>query len=305
MRITRSITTSSLLCLLAFGAASGQQQADAAALARADSAFQQNQWQTAADRYRAIVRDDASNAMAWFRLASSLEQLGRSDDAVAAYTHAAQLEFQPALVQYRIARVLARKGDTRGALEHLRTAATLGAPPAQLESEPAFAPLRAMAEFADIRKKAEEVRYPCRAVHTFDFWVGTFDAAPWNTPDAPPSGELDNTREYDGCVIVERWVSKLGQKGMSMSFYDANRHVWRMIWNDDANASNDFEGEYKDGAMRFQGWVLDAKGNRVLALNVLQNVSPGVIRHIYSTSSDGGKTWVVLSDGRFTRRAQG
>lgn len=146
-------------------------------------------------------------------------------------------------------------------------------------------------------------RYPCRDVHTFDFWVGTFDTRPWNEPDAPPAGTLHNTREYEGCVIVERWNGAKGS-GMSMSFYDVNRHVWRMIWNDDANQSNDFEGQYQDGAMRFEGWVLGASGEKILARNVLENVSPTVIRHIYSTSRDGGHTWVVRSDGRFTRRSE-
>jgi hypothetical protein len=102
-------------------------------------------------------------------------------------------------------------------------------------------------------------------------------------------------------VIVERWTSPKSA-GMSMSSYDANRHAWRMVWNDDSNSSNDFEGSYLDGAMRFKGWVLDSKGNRLLARNVLQNVSSGVIRHIYSVSADEGKAWEVKSDGRFLRR---
>lgn len=148
---------------------------------------------------------------------------------------------------------------------------------------------------------ADDARYPCRAVHTFDFWVGTFDATPWDQPNAPPTGHLHNTREYDGCVIVERWTSPHGN-GMSMSFYDINRKAWRMVWNDDANSSNDFDGEYREGAMRFKGWVLDKGGNRLLATNVLEIVSPNTIRHIYSTSTDGGKTWAVRSDGRFTRQ---
>jgi len=152
-----------------------------------------------------------------------------------------------------------------------------------------------------VQKVADEARYPCRAVHTFDFWVGTFDAMPWNEPDSPSRGQLHNTSEYEGCVIVERWTGVQGS-GMSMSFYDVNRHVWRMVWNGDDNQSNDFEGTYRDGAMRFEGWVLDKDGKRVLASNVLQNVSPDVIHHIYSTSADDGKTWVVRSDGRFVRR---
>ena len=91
---------------------------------------------------------------------------------------------------------------------------------------------------------------------------------------------------------------------MSMAFYDIHRHLWRMVWNDDANQSNDFEGTYRDGAMRFEGWILDKNGRRLLASNVLQNVSSGIIRHIYSTSADNGKTWDIKSDGRFVRRSQ-
>ena len=150
-------------------------------------------------------------------------------------------------------------------------------------------------------QKAEATRYPCRDVHTFDFWVGTFDATPWNQPTATPRGELHNTLEYEGCVIVERWTSPKSA-GMSMSFYDANRRRWRMIWNDDANSSNDLEGSYREGAMRFKGWVVDSAGKRLLVTNVLQNVSPDVIRHIYSVSEDNGRTWAVKSDGRFVRR---
>ena len=149
----------------------------------------------------------------------------------------------------------------------------------------------------------DDGRYPCRDVHTFDFWVGDFDATPWNEPKAPVGGRLHNTREYEGCVIVERWEGAKS-RGMSMSFYDVSRRVWRMVWNGDDNRSNDFEGSYRDGAMRFEGWVLDADGKRVLASNVLQNVSSDTIRHVYSTSPVGGKTWVVKSDGRFVRRSR-
>jgi Neuraminidase (sialidase) len=151
---------------------------------------------------------------------------------------------------------------------------------------------------------AGDARYPCRAVHAFDFWVGDFDATPWNEPAAPVRGRLHNTREYEGCVIVERWEGVSGSRGMSMAFYDVNRRAWRMVWNGDDNQSNDFEGSYRDGAMRFEGWVLDAGGKRLLARNVLENVSPDMIRHVYSTSDDGGKTWTVRSDGRFVRRSQ-
>jgi hypothetical protein len=178
-----------------------------------------------------------------------------------------------------------------------------GDSPAVLDSEPSLAALRGSAEYVSISKQLEATRYPCRNEHTFDYWAGVFDAKPWNRPDAPSGGQLENTREYDGCVFVERWTGRRGA-GMSMVFYDVNRHVWRMIWNDDNNSSNDFEGSYRDGAMRFEGWVLNAAGTRILASNVLENVTPDLIRHIYSTSADSGKSWTVRSDGRFVRRRE-
>ena len=152
------------------------------------------------------------------------------------------------------------------------------------------------------RKTLDDVRYPCRAVHTFDFWVGDFTATPWDQPNGPFRGTLHNTREYEGCVIVERWTAANGSNGMSMAFYDESRHAWRMIWNSDSNQSNDLEGNYADGAMRFTGWVLDSSGKRLMVKNVLQDVSPDVIRHTYSVSEDDGKTWIVKSDGRFERK---
>jgi hypothetical protein len=149
----------------------------------------------------------------------------------------------------------------------------------------------------------DSIRYPCREEHAFDFWVGDFDSTLWSDPSPSPSirGHLHNTREYEGCVIVERWEGA-SSRGMSMAFYDVNRRVWRMVWNGDDNQSNDFEGAFRDGAMRFEGWVLDADGKRLLARNVLENVSADTIRHVYSISTDEGKTWIVKSDGRFLRR---
>jgi tetratricopeptide (TPR) repeat protein len=270
-----------------------------AQLAHADSVFGLKQWQNAADAYRAVTQSAPQNGPAWFGLGASLEQLQHSNEASAAYERAAAVGFQPASAHFRAARIAARESRSSDALEHLRHAAAIGIPLNALD-DTSFAAIRSAPAFVDIRRAAEEARYPCRAQHTFDFWVGTFDAKPWNQPDAPSGGQLHNTREYDGCVIVERWTG-VGNAGMSMAFYDVNRKAWRMIWNDDGNSSNDFEGTFRDGAMRFEGWVLDPKGNRMLASNVLQEVSPDVIRHIYSTSSDSGKTWVVRSDGRFVR----
>src|SRR6476661_8293473 len=95
----------------------------------------------------------------------------------------------------------------------------------------------ALAPVVSRAQSADDARYPCRSVHTVDYWVGTYDAMPWDKPDTPSGGQLHNTRDYDGCVFVERWTSAnpKGNMGMSMLFFDTTRKTWRMIWNDDSN----------------------------------------------------------------------
>jgi hypothetical protein len=275
--------------------------AQTVAMGRADSAFSRKDWQTAAALYREIVRVEDANGAAWFRLGASLESAHKLRDAAAAYERAAALSFQKLGSEFRLARVYAQLNDTKQAFAHLRQAAALGFPPAFADNEPTLASLRTLPEYNEVRAIAEAAQYPCRSVHTFDFWVGDFDTSPWSQPGAPPTGRLHNTRAYEGCVIVEEFTSP-GSSGMSMAFYDVNRRAWRMVWNDDRNSSNDFEGEYRDGTMRFHGWVLDSNGRRILATNTLINVAPDTIRHIYAISPDSGKTWNVMSDGRFVRR---
>jgi hypothetical protein len=308
MHVTRSVVGFSLVAVSRFATASHAQAPTSGPaitkdrlVAIADSAFQAKAWALSVTAYRRVVEIDSGAGMAWFRIGTSLENLGRPAEAAQAYQRSSTLGFQVGRSELNLARIAARAGDVRGAVGHLTATVPLGLDPSVLRNEAAFSSIRDSAEFVSFVAKLDASRFPCRSDHTFDFWIGDFDATPWDQPGASPGGQLHNSREYEGCVIVERWTSPTGS-GMSMSFFDVNRHVWRMVWDDDGNRSNDFEGSYRDGAMRFVGWVLDQSGRKILASNVLQDVSPDVVRHIYSTSSDDGKTWVVKSDGRFTRR---
>src|SRR5689334_12934218 len=156
----------------------GQQPTTAAtsADARADTAFQQRSWQAAADAYGAIAKAQPNNGMAWFRLATSLDQLLRAKEAIDAYDHAVRLGFQRARAEYRMAVLYATSGDSKTAMDHLTSVAPMLPDPTMLDKEPAFASLRAMPEFGAIKQKAEAARFPCRTDHTFDFWVGDFTA---------------------------------------------------------------------------------------------------------------------------------
>jgi tetratricopeptide (TPR) repeat protein len=272
----------------------------------ADSLFLAGQFAPAADVYQAIVRRSPSNSAAWFRLGLSLERVSRRREAIDAFARAATSPIQQLGAELGLARQWAQLGNGDSGIVHLRIAAEHGADPASLDQQPALAPLRSRGDYAVVRQLAEDKRYPCRNVHTFDFWAGDFDAYPSLSTAATPGGQLHNTREYDGCVFIEHWmpIASSGLPGMSMSYYDSDRRAWRFIWNDDQNGSIQFVGGLHDGAMEFEGSTLNADGSRLLARNVLRPLAADTIRHTFSTSSDNGTTWTVQTDQLFVRRVK-
>lgn len=288
--------------LVALSVVPGAAMAQSPAMVRADSAYQRHDWSTAASLYSAIVRGDSANGRAWFRLGASLTSQRRWQGAVDAYQHAVDLRFLPMVAELRLSSTYAQMQETPTAVAHFRKAATFGFLTSQIADDSALAPLRSLPEYAAIVKAAEDAYYPCHRQHDFDYWEGVFTVTPWDKPDTPSFGTVTNTRQYEGCVFLERWEATGGGRGMSMVFYDVNRQKWRMIWNDELNSSNDFEGEYRDGGMRFLGWFINSAGDKILASNVLMDASPEIVHHILSTSADSGKTWTVRSDTRWTRQ---
>ena len=175
--VVRNVPASrTLVAAFLIGAASAsahaQGGASSAVTASADSAFQANDWATAAKRYEAITARDSASGYAWFRLGASRHGLADYRGAVQALDRAARLGFQPLNVRLRLARAYARLGERDRALALLDTAARRGLSPQQLQSEHDLDALRADARFAAIVATAESTRYPCRAMpeaKQFDF----------------------------------------------------------------------------------------------------------------------------------------
>jgi hypothetical protein len=74
------------------------------------------------------------------------------------------------------------------------------------------------------------------------------------------------------------------------------------VWRDDAGSSLDYTGEFRDGAMRFTGWTLNAQGKRVEQKLTFTPYGKDTVRQTFEASNDGGKTWSVTFDGRYVRR---
>jgi len=279
-----------------------------AATAVADSAFQRSSWSTAAREYERAIARDSTGGYAWLRLGASRHALGDYAGAVKALDRAARIGFQPVGVQFRLARAYARLGDRERALAHLDTAARRGLPPQQLQSEHDLDSIRRDARFAATLALAEATRYPCRAMpeaKQFDFWIGQWDVTPWALA-APQPGQQMGTNDVqpilEHCVLLENWRAAGGGEGKSFNYYDTNLHRWRQVWMADSGGPLDYTGEYRDGAMRFTGWTLDAKGRRVEQKLTFFNIAPDTVRQLFEASSDSGRTWTSTFDGRYVRR---
>ncbi len=119
----------------------------------------------------------------------------------------------------------------------------------------------------------------------------------------PVRGHLHNTREYEGCVIVERWD---GASAISGHEHVVLRCQPPRLADGVERRRQQVErlrGRLPDGAMRFEGWILDADGKRLLSpKDVLENVSSDTMRpHLLDLRRRRKELGRVESDGRFAR----
>jgi hypothetical protein len=139
----------------------------------------------------------------------------------------------------------------------------------------------------------------------FDFWLGTWDVSPWNVPaaEAPRIGVNVITSIERGCALLEKWTSARGITGRSFNWYDTNLRTWRQLWIAQTGNTLDYSrGEYRDGAMRFLGYTIDAAGARTEQRLTFFNIHRDTVRQLFETSTDSGRTWAPSFDGRYVRR---
>ena len=152
------------------------------------------------------------------------------------------------------------------------------------------------------------IPHPCNTMpeaKLFDFWIGSWDVTPWQLPAPTKAQQMGTSEVYpilEHCVISENWAGSRGGFGKSYNFYDTNVMKWRQIWIADSGGSLDYTGEFSNGAMRFVGWNLDPKGNRVEQKLTFFAVAPDTVRQLFEQSADGGKTWKPTFDGRYVKR---
>lgn len=277
----------------------------------ADSAFARGDWTAALAGYRELVRRDSTTPAVWLRIGIAQHRLASYRDALTSLMRARQLGAAPSLVEMQLARTNAQLGNATQALAHidsLVSAAGRGMHPRVVRDEPEFASLKSLSRFAQIVARADSLRYPCKSMpeaRQLDFWIGTWDVAPWNAPPGTPRGVAgfnDIQPILEQCVVHENWTGAGGGEGKSYNFFDISRRKWRQIWIADGGGSLDYSGEFRDGAMRFEGWTLNPLGVRLQQKLTLTPFGRDTVRQTFEVSADSGKTWTVTFDARYVRR---
>ncbi len=126
----------------------------------------------------------------------------------------------------------------------------------ELDTQKEFDNLRTDARFAEVVKRTNINAYPCMGsakAREFDFWIGEWDAFVRGTNNLAGHSKIEMAS--GGCMILENWTS-IGSpfSGKSMNFVDPVSGKWKQIWvgsGQTPNASEFLNGEYRDGAMRF------------------------------------------------------
>ena len=132
----------------------------------------------------------------------------------------------------------------------------------------------------------------------FDFWLGEWQV---RTPDGKVAGHNRIEREYDGCVLHERYTTERGFKGESLNVYDASRKVWHQTWVDNTGTLLLLEGGLRDGRMVLEGSATGTDGKPVKHRITWTPNADGSVRQHWETTDAKGQ-WTTAFDGMYTRK---
>ncbi|MFL6228060.1 MAG: tetratricopeptide repeat protein [Pyrinomonadaceae bacterium] len=303
LRIFLIITTA--LCVLSPGARAQQAQppVKSPAMQSADALFEGKKWAEAAKAYDEVTKAEPTNAQAWFNYGMSLYSSDKFADAAAAFNRASELVKAGQLRRlslYNTAASYARAGDKAKALDSLdRITAANPLLGIGVEADTDFASLKSEPRFKEFTVGVERAQKPCMfeaGYRQFDFFMGDWDVF----VQGRKIGESHTKVLQQGCIIEENWVTQF-QTGQSFNFYNPVTKKWHQSYMDSNGGNYMMDGEYKDGALRYEGFIYSPAG-QVPVRMTFYNLEPGKLRQTSETSADGGKTWVQGWDGLYVRK---
>lgn len=132
----------------------------------------------------------------------------------------------------------------------------------------------------------------------FDFWVGEWDVTAQGRKVATSKISLLE----GGCIVLEQYTQGDGYTGQSFNYYNPTLGRWRQVWVDRGGSISEFSGEYRDGAIRFEGVSYPPGQARVLRRMIIFNLARDEVRQLSYRSTDDGQTWHVNYDFLYVRK---
>jgi tetratricopeptide (TPR) repeat protein len=278
---------------------------------RADSLFFLGDWKQATPLYESVINETPANTVALSRLGYCYHQQNELSRAIQCYKQVLANHPGPLLmgsVSARLARVYCLQKNEEQAMEWLQRALTAGyANYQELDTNADFAPVRENEKFKVFLDTVYVRAFPCMAdsnARQFDFWVGEWNVYINGTNVLAGHSRIEISS--GGCMILENWTSVQNTySGKSMNFYIPATGKWEQVWigsEGSPRRPSRFEnGEYKDGAMRFEFSGTDQRGHYTGRF-IFYNLGKDKVRQLNEQSYDGGKTWQTNYDLLYVRR---
>jgi len=256
--------------------------------------------------YREIVDQAPDDGAAHFQLGSMvMDNGGDLDEAALHLERAAELQFQPVRIAYRLSRIYARTGRESDALSQLEMMADGGFGfPNLVEGNDDYESISDEPRYAAALATFRGARFPCNADerhHAFDFWIGEWDV----TQNGQVAGSNSIQPILGHCAIFEQWSSASGGQGKSFNYYDPGHDHWRQIWIGDGGTFIEFTGKARDGGIFYTAETIDPASREATQhkFEFTQN-GDGSVRQFWATSTDAGETWATIWDGHYEKSTE-
>jgi hypothetical protein len=279
----------------------------------ADSLFFVQAWKNAIPVYEAVLKQAAGNSLAFNRLGYCYQNIGDLEKAMTNYNRSLENSASTGLqatVHSRMARVYALKKENDNAFQSLGKALAAGYSNVnELTTHADFEKIRSDKRFDSILKSANENAMPCltqQNLRQFDFWVGEWDVYPNGANVLVGKSKIEVAS--GGCMVLENWTAVGGPPnvGKSMNYVNPATGKWEQLWIGSGgitvnNPQKFVNGEYKDGAMRFDFEQVNPQGQKQIGRFIFFNEGPNQVRQFNEVSNDGGKTWTTVYDFVYKR----
>ena len=272
-------------------------------------AVAERRWEEAIALAQEILATGAEDALVRLHLGVALQELGRGEEARAAYQSAIALDPPGGgprrAAQLQLARLAALEGDADAAFAWLRQGVGSGFRGLdRLDTDPAFASLRADPRFAEVRAALLASVTPCAVDPLFsalDFWIGD-----WEQQDRTGRvvGTTSIVEDTHGCVLLESTENPPLYRARAMHTFDRRLGRWRQHYVDSSATLLVFEGVADAAGIVYLG-TTERDGRSVQSRNTIRRVDPDRLAWRWEESTDGGQTWTVRFDGFYVRRAPG